>query len=85
MVYFRRDLLVDALMSGLLVGLITLVGYIIFSALFPGIVHAWWKLSNLSGVFIFGIPGEELLWAFGLGMVAGPLYEFFMGLRFRKS
>ena len=85
MVYFRRDLLIDTLMSGVLVGLITLLGYVLFLALFPGIVHAWWKLSNLSGIFVMGVPIEELLWAFGLGMVAGPFYEFFMGLRFKKS
>lgn len=84
MIYFRRDLLFDALASGLLVGLLTLFGYLIFLALFPGIVHAWWKLSNLSGIFVMGVPIEELLWAFGLGMVAGPFYEFFMGLKFKK-
>lgn len=85
MIYFRRDLFFDALASGLLVGLLTLFGYIIFLALFPGVIHKWWLLPNLSHIFISGIPIEELLWAFGVGMVAGPFYEFFMGLKFKKS
>ncbi len=38
-----------------------------------------WLLPNLSGVLVAGIPVEELLWAFGVGMVAGPFYEFFTG------
>ena len=85
MIYFRRDLLVDALMSGVLVGLVTLCGYLVFIALFPGIIHAWWELPNISGILVMGIPIEELLWAFGLGMAGGPFYEFFMGLKFKKS
>src|SRR3989344_3799099 len=55
-----------------------------FIFLFPGIIQAWWKLENLSGVFVYGIPLEELVWAFGMGMVGGPVYEFFMGLKFKQ-
>jgi len=84
MFFFRRDLLADSLISGLLVGLITLIGYSFFIFLFPGIIQAWWKLENLSGVFVYGIPLEELVWAFGMGMVGGPVYEFFMGLKFKQ-
>lgn len=82
--YYRRDLFVDSLMSGLLVGTITLIGFVVFLNIFPGVVEKWWLLDNLSRVFVLGIPVEELLWAFGLGAVAGPFYEFFMGLKFNR-
>lgn len=80
MLYFRKDLWIDALASGLIVGFLILLSYLIFLKLFPSVISQWWFLHNLSGVLIFGIPLEELLWAFGLGMVAGPLYEFENGI-----
>lgn len=82
--YFRKDLIIDALASGLLFSLITLLFYIIFLGLFPNIVANWWHTKNLSGIFILGIPIEELSWAFAMGMMSGPLYEFAMGLRLAK-
>jgi hypothetical protein len=83
-IYFRRDLLFDSLISGALFLFITLITYAFLLALYPGITHAWWKLQNLSGILIMSIPLEELLWAFSFGMIAGPFYEFFMGLKFKK-
>ena len=82
--YFRHDLLVDSLMSGLLVGAIMFFGYLIFLTIFPEAIHQWWILQNISGILILGVPIEELLWAFGWGMVGGPMYEFFAVLKFRK-
>ena len=84
-IYYRHDLLIDSIISGLLVSIITFLGFLIFLKIFPGIIETWWFVHNLNGIFVFGIPSEELLWAFGLGAVAGPFYEFFTGLRFKKS
>jgi len=81
---FRGDLFWDAIISSILFGLITLVGYIVYIAVFPGIIEAWWNMDRLSGVYIFGVPLEELVFAFGMGVVVGPAYEFFAGLRFKK-
>ncbi len=85
MVYFRPDLWFDAVMSGVLFGALTMMGFLIFLFLFPTIIAQWWLLENLSGILIQGIPFEELLFAFTFGAVAGPFYEFFMGLHFKKS
>lgn len=84
MIYFRNDLFWDSLISGLLLGLFALVSYLIFLALFPQAIQKWWLLHNISGVLVWGIPIEEIMWAFGWGMVAGPVYEFFRGLRFQN-
>jgi len=83
--YFRRDLVVDSLMSGILTGLAMFLSYLVFLSIFPEAVHKWWLLNNISGIFIHGIPIEELMWAFGWGMVGGPVYEFFAGLKFKKT
>jgi hypothetical protein len=81
---YRRDLIADMVMSGLLVGGIMFVAYLIYLSMYPEAIHRWWALENISGILISGIPIEELLWAFGWGTVGGPVYEFFMGLRFKK-
>lgn len=83
--FYRHDLLKDALFSGLLVGGLMFVFYLIFSQLFDGVIQEWWKLENISGILIFSAPLEELMWGFGWGFVAGPAYEFINGLRFKKS
>ena len=83
--YFRHDLLIASLASGVLVGLTLLLGYLIFLSFFPEAIHRWWILNNIRGILVHGIPVEELMWAFGWGMVAGPMYEFFTGLKFKKA
>ncbi len=82
--YFRHDLLAESLVSGLLVGAMMFFGYLIFLTIFPQAIYRWWILQNISGILILGVPLEELLWAFGWGMVGGPMYEFFAGLKFKK-
>lgn len=84
-IYFRKDLFWDSILSGLLFGLITFFGYLMFIALYPGVISAWWELSNISGVLIKGVPLEELIFACGAGMAVGPAYEFFTGLQFQKQ
>jgi hypothetical protein len=79
----RHDLLRDAIISGVLVAMVMFTVYLIFIPMFPGIVQSWWKLNNISGILVFNIPLEELLWACAWGFVAGPFYEFLNGLRFK--
>lgn len=83
-VSIRHDLLTDALVSGIIVGLLTLAGFVFFIKIYPQVVHRFWDLNNVNSTLIIGIPAGELLWAFGLGAAAGPVYEFFVGQRFRK-
>lgn len=82
--FYRKDLLIDMLVSGFLVGALMFLAYLLYLFVYPDAIHHWWELQNISGVFVYGIPIEELLWAFGWGMVGGPTYEFFRGLKFRK-
>jgi hypothetical protein len=52
--------------------------FIIFLSLviaFPDYVRTVWNLSSISGILILGIPLEELLFAFSLGMLWSSFYE----------
>ena len=84
MLRFRKDLITDVFISGLLMGAIAFFAYIVFLSLFPEAINRWWMLKNISGIMIFGIPIEEFMWAFGWGMAVGPMYEFFAGLKFKN-
>lgn len=72
----RRDLVPAALGSGIVLATIMFLFYAVYRVLFPGIIESWWKLGNISGVLLAGIPIEELFWGFSWGMVGGSLYEF---------
>ncbi|HYD93601.1 MAG TPA: lycopene cyclase domain-containing protein [Candidatus Paceibacterota bacterium] len=85
MCWFRHDLIFNAAVTGLLVLGITFVGYLVWLALFPTLIQEWWHMEQISGSLLYGIPLEELAWAFTLGLVGGPFYEFIMGIRFSAA
>ena len=74
---YRKDLIFHSVISGVFF----LAYYFIFIQLFPGVIHSWWILNKASGIFLMGIPLEEILWAFFTGLWVGPAYEFLMGLK----
>ena len=84
-IYKRRDLLFDSLLSGILLGVIMILIYLILLTVFPELINRFWYLDSLSNIFILRIPIEELIWAFAVGMFVGPLYEFLVGLRLKNN
>lgn len=83
-VVLRRDLLINAVMSGFFIGLFTILGYQILLVLYPDMFVKYWFLHNLSNIFIFNIPIEEILWFSTWGMVSGPAYAFYKGAKFKS-
>ena len=66
----------------------TLIGRILFLGLYtvfllglkwsaPGYIEAVWNLPALSGVQIYGLPLEELLFGFSFGLMWTGIYEHF--------
>lgn len=45
------------------------------------VVHVW-NVKALSGIFVFGVPVEEFLFAFSFGMLWSSLYEHVFWLKF---
>ncbi len=83
-IIIRRDLVYPALISGIFFSSFMFLFYLIFLQIFPGIIQAWWLLSNISGILIVGIPLEELIWGFSVGFLGGIVYEFILGMKFVK-
>lgn len=75
----RKDLFVSELINGFLLTGLTLLMFRILLAFYPPLFENHWRLNNLSGLFLLGIPIEELLFAFSVGFGAGNLYELIFG------
>lgn len=93
MLYYRPDLIPNALGSAVMVAGVMFAIYFLGQEVFPG-GHAWmlriWKLSATpEGVIIFKhTPWTEMLWGLSWGLVWGPMYEFLVGARkisFKKA
>jgi len=41
----------------------------------PGYINRVWNLADLSGLFVVGIPVEELLFGFAFGLYWSGIYE----------
>lgn len=66
----------------------TLLGGVLFLTLYsifllglkwsaPGYVEQVWNLNALSGIMIYGLPVEELMFGFSFGLVCTGIYEHF--------
>ncbi len=77
MIASRKDLLTDALLSGLFVAiLIFLTEQLFFVRLFPEAAAEYWNTKSLSGISLAGVPLEEVLWSGIVGFTIGPVYEY---------
>lgn len=72
----RKDLIFDSLMSGLLLMIVSFVGFIVIETIAPGWVASTWNFKTLSGIMILYAPIEDLMYFFLAGCFYGPLYEF---------
>lgn len=75
----RKDLFIPELISGFIITILTYCMFLILILIYPEIFANHWELSKLSGIYITGIPIEELLFAFSVGFLTGNAYEFLYG------
>ena len=80
--FFRHDLVADALVSGITFASLSAFGFVIYTILFPTVVEAWWNTGELLVIPFVKYPAEEIMWAFAFGFAAGPMYEFLAGKKF---
>jgi len=82
--YCRPDLVNKMIVSGILFTFVYFLTFLLLNISFPGYVQAVWNLSALSGILIFGVPLEELLWAGSFGLYWSSVYEHFGWYRFKN-
>lgn len=72
----RKDLILNSIISGVFLTLISFVSYLIPEHFYPGSLNVIWNFEILSGIKIFGVVIEDLIWFFMTGLFIGPLYEY---------
>ena len=80
----RPDLKKKVWMGGVLFLGLYSAYFLSMAAVFPAYVEEVWNLTDISGILILGIPVEELLFAFSLGMLWSSLYEHIHWYRLAK-
>ncbi len=73
--YCRPDLISKIWVGGLLFTLLYIVYFGSLLLVYPLYVDLYWNLEALTGIKLWGIPLEELLFAFTFGMYWSGLYE----------
>lgn len=79
LLYYRKDLLKNALLSGLLMAIVSLPAYYISEKLSPGWISSTFQYEHLSGLHIVKAPLEDIVFYFLFGMWTGPFYELWKG------
>jgi len=79
LLYFRRDLLKNVLLSGLLMAVVSLPTYFIIESFSPGWVSNTFLYEYLTGFHILKAPLEDIAFYFLFGMWVGPFYELWKG------
>lgn len=76
----RPDLVRKTLFSSLfLAAVYTATLLFLKTAFFPAMFQDWWTHQNLLGVYIAGVPVEEIVFAFVFGLLFSPYYEVSTG------
>jgi lycopene cyclase-like protein len=79
--FLRSDLILTMLAGALIFTILHLALFLYFLMLFPDFVQRFYNVPNLLGVYIFGVPIEELLFAASGGAVWSVAYEYLQGYR----
>ena len=79
--FVRRDLITLMLVGAAIFTALYFTLFVYFLLLFPEFVQRYYNIPNLIGIYIFGVPIEELLFAATGGAVWSVAYEYLQGYR----
>ena len=80
--FLRSDLIPTILIGATAFTILNFLLFVYFLWLFHGFIDHYYTLSNISGIRLFGVPIEELMFASTGGAVWSVAYEYFQGYRF---
>ncbi len=79
--YLRSDLLPTMLTGALSFTVLYFALFLIFLCLYPGFIQRYYNIPNLLGIYVVGVPVEELLFAGTGGAIWSVAYEYVQGYR----
>lgn len=80
----RRDLIIDALLTGICMVIGIFPFYLILNFISPGYIENIWATANLSRIGFFSYPIEDIIFYFFFGFFIGPLYLYWKNEKLRK-
>ena len=83
--YCRPDLKKKMIMSAFIFLGIYFVYFLTLIAVYPGYVEQVWNFKDISGILVFGIPLEELLFAVSFGFIWSSVYEHFTWRKIKST
>jgi len=83
-VYFRPDLWRQVAASALLFSLLYLFVLFLVNQLFTGVVGNFYNLKDIWGIFVLGVPLEEIVVTFFVGSFWSTSYEYLKSYRERR-
>lgn len=83
--YCRPDLKNKMIISAVIFLGIYFVYFLTLIAIYPGYVEQVWNLKAISGILVFGIPLEELLFAVSFGFIWSSVYEHFTWRKIKST
>ncbi len=83
--YLRRDLILLMLVSASSFTVLYFVLFLVVLAFYPEFVRRYYNLPNLLGIYVRGVPIEEVLFAATGGAVWSVAYEYVYGYRLERA
>src|SRR6266581_4170592 len=77
--YLRSDLIPTMLVGALSFTALYFALFLIFLFLYPGFIQRYYNIPNLLGIYVLGVPIEELLFAGAGGAIWSVAYEYVQG------
>ncbi len=81
MAYCRKDLIKQMFLGGFLFMLVYVLLFQVFLFAFPKYIITFYNLKNFWPHLYFGLPIEEFVFSFCLGMLWSVLYEYALGYK----
>jgi len=83
--FLRSDLIPTMLVGALSFTALYFALFLIFLFLYPGFIQRYYNIPNLLGIYIAGVPIEELLFAGTGGAIWSVAYEYVQGYRLQPA
>jgi hypothetical protein len=81
MIIIDHDLVKDAIWSSILMLGLSVVFYLVWLNIYPDAIQKFWLTSELTGIKLWKIPIEEMVWFGSTGICFGVLYEFWLNVK----
>ena len=76
MIGYRHDIIPEVLGGAVLFGVFYFLFYELFVIIHPQFVETYYKLENLTGVLVMGVPLGEILMGITFGAFFSPMYIY---------